>query len=76
MTQAIRESITVEQEGVIEIHNPALSIGTRAEVIVLVEQPVTEAQPLASFLGRGRGCFADAAQVDSFLRAERESWDQ
>jgi len=76
MTQAIRESITVEQEGVIEIHNPALSVGTRAEVIVLVEQPVTEDQPLASFLGRGRGCFADAAQVDSFLRAERESWDQ
>jgi hypothetical protein len=72
MTQAIRESVTVEQEGVIEIHNPALSVGTRAEVIVLVESPVTEDQPLASFLGRARGCFADAAQVDSFLRAERE----
>ena len=76
MTQAIRESVTVEQEGVIEIHNPALSVGTRAEVIVLVEPPVTEDQPLASFLGRARGCFADAAEVDSFLRSERESWER
>jgi hypothetical protein len=76
MTQAIRESITVKQEGVIEIHNPALSVGTRAEVIVLVEPPVSEDRPLASYLGRGQGCFADANEVDSFLRAERESWER
>ena len=76
MTQAIREHVTVEQEGVIKIHNPALSVGTKAEVIVLVEQPADEDQPLVSFLGRGKGCFADAAEVDSFLRAERESWER
>jgi len=76
MTQAIREHVTVKQEGMIEIHNSALSVGTRAEVIVLVEQPAVEDQPLASFLGRGKGCFTDAAEVDAFLRAERESWDR
>jgi hypothetical protein len=76
MTQAIREHVTVEQEGIIEIHNPALSIGTKAEVIVLVEQPEAEDQPLLSFLGRGKGCFADASEVDSSLRAERESWER
>jgi len=76
MTQAIREHITVEQEGIIKIHNSALSVGTKAEVIVLVEQPADEDQPLVSFLGRGRGCFADAVEVDSFLRAERESWER
>jgi hypothetical protein len=76
MVHAIREHLTVEQEGVIEIHNPALSIGTKAEVIVLVEQPPVEEQPLVSFLGRGKGCFTDAAEVDVFLRAERESWDR
>jgi hypothetical protein len=72
MTQAIREHVTVEQEGIIKIHNPALSVGTKAEVIVLVEQPADEDQPLVSFLGRGKGSFADAGEVDSFLRAERE----
>jgi len=76
MTQAIREHVTVEQEGIIKIHNPALSVGTKAEVIVLVEQPADEDQPLVSFLGRGKGCFADAAEVDSFLRVERESWER
>ena len=76
MTQTIREHITVEQEGVIEIHNPALSVGTKAEVIIRVEQPPVEERPLASFLGQGKGCFKDAAEVDAFLRAERESWER
>ena len=76
MAQTIREHITVEREGVIEVHNPALSVGTRAEVIVHVENLPVEEQPLVSFLGRGKGCFTDAAEVDAFLRAERESWDR
>lgn len=76
MTQAIREHVKVVQEGKIEIHNPVLSVGTMAEVIVLVEQPPVEDQPLVSFLGRGKGCFKDADEVDAFLRAERESWDR
>jgi hypothetical protein len=72
MTLAIREHITVEQEGIIEIRNPALSVGIRAEVIVLIEQPATEDQPLVNFIGKGKGCFANAAEVDSFLRAGRD----
>jgi hypothetical protein len=76
MTQTIREHVRVVQEGKIEIHNPALSVGTMAEVIVHVEQPAVEAPPLTSFLGRGKGCFTDAAEADAFLRAERESWDR
>jgi hypothetical protein len=76
MTQTIREHITVEQEGVIEIHNPALAVGTKAEVIIRVEQPPAAERPLVSFLGRGKGCFKDAADVDAFLRAERESWER
>ena len=78
MTQAIREHVKIEEEGRIgiEIRNPALSAGTMAEVIVLVEQPAVEERPLLSFLGRGKGCFTDAAEVDAFLRSERESWDR
>jgi hypothetical protein len=76
MTQTIREHVRVVQEGKIEIHNSALSVGTMAEVIVHVEQRAVEDQPLVSFLGRGKGCFTDAAEVDAFLRAERESWDR
>ncbi len=32
--------------------------------------------PLVSFIGKGKGCFADAAEIDSFLRLERETWDR
>jgi hypothetical protein len=31
--------------------------------------------PLASLIGKGQGCFQDAAEVDAFLRSERDSWE-
>ena len=75
MTQAIREHVTVEREGVIEIHHPALAVGTQAEIIVLVEQSAAEVPSLTSFIGRGKGSFANAAEVDAFIRAERDAWE-
>ena len=75
MTRAIREHIKVEQEGVIEIRHPDLSVGMTADVVVLVKQPASEERSLVSFLGKGKGCFANAAEIDAFLRAERDAWD-
>lgn len=75
MTQAIREHVTVEREGVIEIHHPSLAVGTQAEIIVLVEQSAAEIPSLTSFIGKGKGCFANAAEVDAFIRAERDAWE-
>jgi len=68
MTREIREHVTIEQEGLLVIRNPAFSVGTRAEVIVLVESPDLDDRPLVSFIGTGKGCFADADEVDAFLR--------
>jgi hypothetical protein len=31
--------------------------------------------PLTNFLGTGKGCFSSAAEIDAFLRAERDAWD-
>ena len=76
MTRAIREHITVEHEGVIEIHHPELAVGTKAEVIVLVEPSAAEDRPLISFFGQAKGLFADANEIDAFLRSERDSWDR
>ncbi|HEV8580072.1 MAG TPA: hypothetical protein VGX68_13445 [Thermoanaerobaculia bacterium] len=75
MTRAIREHVTVEQEGVIEIRHPGLSVGMTAEVVVLVRQPAGQDRPLVSFIGKGKGCFASASDVDAFLQSEREAWD-
>jgi hypothetical protein len=72
----IRQRVKVLPGGTIEIHDPELPDGAEAEVIVLVAPPMDDDRPLVSFLGQGKGCFADAAEVDAFLRAERESWDR
>ncbi len=76
MSQTIREHVTVQREGVIEIHHPVLAVGAQAEITVVVEQPTTERPPLVSFIGKGKGCFANAAEVDAFLRAERDDWER
>ena len=39
MTLAIRQTVTVQPGGLIEIRSPQLAPGARAEVIVLVESP-------------------------------------
>ncbi|HEX4959210.1 MAG TPA: hypothetical protein VF173_00125 [Thermoanaerobaculia bacterium] len=75
MIQVIRERVIVEREGVIEVRHPELATGTQAEIIVLIEQPAAEMPPLASFVGKGKGCFANAAEVDAFLRGERDDWE-
>ena len=58
MIQTSREHVTVKPGGVIEIHRPDLAAGTKAEVIIIVEQPEAELPSLASFVGKGKGCFA------------------
>lgn len=72
----IRQRVTIQPGGSIEIHDPQLPDGAEAEVLITVEQPPVAERPLASFLGQGKGCFKDAAEVDAFLRAERESWER
>jgi hypothetical protein len=76
MTRAIREHVVVREGGTIEVHHPDLSAGTEAELIILVEQPKTEPPPLTSLIGKAKGCFASAEEVDSFLRAERDAWER
>ncbi|MFL6196690.1 MAG: hypothetical protein ACJ75H_21080 [Thermoanaerobaculia bacterium] len=58
MIMAIRQRVTVEQEGKIEIHHPSLSVGRRVEVIVLVEQSEASNRSLVSFIGAGKNARA------------------
>jgi hypothetical protein len=43
MVAAIRQQVTVQADGLIEVRSPELRAGARAEVIVLVEQPASPA---------------------------------
>ncbi len=74
MLQAIKERVIVQTGGRIELDHPELCAGSEAEVIIMVEE-AAERPSLASFAGQGKGCFEDAAEIDAFLRAERDSWE-
>jgi hypothetical protein len=77
MVAAIRQRVTVQPGGVIEVRSPDLRPGSSAEVIVLVEQPASESQrPLASFVGSAKGSFSSVEEVDAFIRSERDARDR
>jgi hypothetical protein len=76
MLNAVRQNVTVQQGGRIEIFVPEIRAGARAEVIVIEspESAGTPRSPLAKLVGAGKGAFASPADVDAFIRAEREQW--
>ncbi len=76
MVAAIKQTVTVGEGGVIKVRSPELRAGDRAEVIVLVEPQPSVHRPLGSFIGAGRGCFSSVAEVDAYIREQRDEWDR
>ena len=83
MIHAIRQRVTVQPGGRIELCSPDLHPGSQADVIVLPDatapsEPAAQAvpQPLASFIGSGKGCFGTTDEVDAFIRSERDQWER
>ncbi|MEI7648549.1 MAG: hypothetical protein WCJ47_02425 [Methanomicrobiales archaeon] len=75
MIHAIRQHVTVERDGLIQLHVPELKAGTLAEVIILESSEHVGKRAIASFIGKGQGCFATAQDADTFMRNERLSWE-
>ena len=76
MFRAIRQKITVQAGGRIELCAPELAEGTRAEVIVIEErEPQTTLRSLTELIGQGRGAYATPEAADAYLRGERDAWD-
>jgi hypothetical protein len=74
MVTALKQMVTVQQGGRIEIPSSQLPEGSNAEVIVLVES-VKRTVSLASLIGKGKGGFDSPKSVDDYLREERDSWE-
>jgi hypothetical protein len=76
MFSGLRQKVVVQPGGVIEIHSPELPAGATVEVIVLLEpQAQPASQGLSQFIGAAQGNFATPAEVDQFIRLEREAWE-
>lgn len=77
MVAAIRQQVTVQPGGLVEVRSPELKPGTSAEVIVLVAEG--EAPPPTtwmSFFGSGRGLFSSVEEIDAYIRELRDEWDR
>ena len=74
MKEAFSREVTIQPGGVVRIESPDLPAGARARVVVIVEDPGSEPPPLASLAGRSKSCFKSAAEVDAFMRQERDAW--
>ena len=77
MTTAVKQIVTIQPGGRIELCAPEFTPGARAEVIVLLEgnSPGEKRRPLSSFVGAGKGSFRTAEEVDEFIRRERDAWE-
>jgi len=76
MRNAIKQDVTVQPGGVIEIRSSQLKPGTSAEVIIILEGPREPFnRSMRSLIGAGKGAFATPQQADEFIRAERSKWD-
>ena len=75
MLHAIRQKITVQAGGRIELYAPELAEGTQAEVIVIEEPTAHAVRSLSELLGQGRGAYATPEAADAFLRGERDARD-
>ncbi len=78
MIQTVKAKATVKPGGFIEVHSDELPEGATVEVIVLVEEK-TEAtkkpRKLTDFIGAAKGSFSSVAEIDAYIRQERDSWD-
>lgn len=82
MVGALKQTVTVQQGGRIEIRSAELKPGLTAEVIVLFEQAGSEhpaapkeVNPFAILLNAPKGCFSTADEIDAFIRSERDAWE-
>ena len=75
MVSAIRERVTVQVGGRIEIPSSEFPVGAQADVIVVLEPMARVGSGLASMIGTGKGCFASPEEADRFIRKERNAWE-
>lgn len=79
MIQTVKAKATVQPGGLVEVHSDELPEGAVVEVIVLVEEKTEESikplENLTDFIGAAKGSFSSVAEIDAYIRQERDSWD-
>jgi len=75
MVRAVKQTVTIQAGGRVEVTSTELPEGQQAEVIVLIREQA-RAKSYASLFGCGKGAFTSPDEADAFLRKERDAWNR
>ena len=74
MSSSVKQKVMVQPGGVVQVQSPELVPGSTAEVIVIPDTATLPSSKLVSVIGSAAGGFASPAEVDAFIRHERDAW--
>ena len=76
MQQALKQMVTIQPGGIVQIQSSELVPGKKAEVIVIPEDQQAQLVSLTQFIGSASGCYPTPVDADTFLRQERDAWER
>lgn len=74
MLPMLKQKVTVQPGGVVQVQSSELVPGSTADVIIIPDSVALPAVKLASVIGSAAGGFVSPADVDAFIRQERDAW--
>lgn len=74
MLPMLKQKVTVQPGGVVQVQSSELVPGSIADVIIIPESGALPVLNLASLIGSAAGGFVSPAEVDAFISRERDAW--
>ena len=74
MASMVKQKVTVQPGGVVHVQSSELVPGSTADVIIIPDSGAVSALKLVSVIGSAAGGFASPAEVEAFIRRERDAW--
>lgn len=74
MAPMVKHKVTVQPGGVVHVQSSELVPGSTADVIIIPDVGAVSAPTLTGLIGSAAGGFASPAEVDAFIRRERDAW--
>ncbi len=74
MLPMLKQKVTVQPGGVVQVQSSELVPGSTADVIIIPDSAALPTRKLASVIGSAAGGLVSPAEVDAFIRQERDTW--
>jgi hypothetical protein len=74
MAPMVKQKVTVQPGGIVHVQSSELVPGSTADVIIIPDTGVRPSRTLSSVIGSAAGGFASPAEVEAFIRRERDAW--